>query len=203
MNVRISASHIASALGGLIIGFFVGQEYIKYEIRSAIGGVAASFQNAFSSPQKNTVVGPAEQSPPVTSPPAMPPPPKHIEPPPVEIGLLAKGFKPARPMDGDFDSITTLKFSLKNLTGKALRAFDGVVVFNDLLDNKVLAMSLAVNDPVAAGATMTWSGGLKYNQFDEADQQLRSADQANLKVKFLPKKFLFADGTSKEYSNDQ
>jgi Protein of unknown function (DUF2939)/GYF domain 2 len=124
---------------------------------------------------------------------------KPTEPAPLEVTLVKKGFKSANPQASDFEDDITFELSIKNLTGKNIRAFDGTLTFTDLLDNTIMSSSLAINEPVRSGAILTWKGVIKYNQFIDAHKRLRSEGQANLKINFAPRKLLFADGSSKEY----
>jgi hypothetical protein len=82
---------------------------------------------------------------------------------------------------------------------KDIRAFDGVLTFTDLLDNAILSSKIAINEPLKAGSVLSWRGGIKYNQFMDEHQRLRNEQQKNLKIRFMTRKILFADGTSKEY----
>src|SRR5262249_46598282 len=122
------------------------------------------------------------------------------EPAPLDLVLRSKGFKDRNIHEGEFQTYVTLEISVKNITDKDIRAFDGVLTFTDLLDNEILSIRLAINDQVRAGATLNWKGGFEYNQFKDDHQRLRSAKKENLKLKFAPRKVLFADGSSKEYS---
>jgi len=118
---------------------------------------------------------------------------------PLEISLVSKGFKGHNYQASDFEDDITFGLLIKNVSGKDIRAFDGVRTFTDLLDNRILSSKLAINDPVSAGSTMNWAGVIKYNQFTDAHQRLRNEAQANLKIKFDPGKVLFADGNTKVY----
>jgi hypothetical protein len=73
------------------------------------------------------------------------------------------------------------------------------VTFTDLLENKIFSLKIAINEPLKAGGVLSWHGSMKYNQFNDGDQQLRNERQENLKIRFVTRKILFADGTSKEY----
>jgi hypothetical protein len=86
-----------------------------------------------------------------------------------------------------------------NLLNQEIRAFDGVLTFTDLLDNIVLRVNLAVNDPIAFGDSIAWNGELEFNQFFDTHQRLKSADVDNLKVVFDTRKILFEDGSTSEY----
>lgn len=126
---------------------------------------------------------------------------KATEPAPLQVTLVKMGFKNANYKAFDYDEELTFVLSIQNLTDRDVRAFDGVLTFTDLLDNFIMSSKLAINDAVRAGSTLNWDGRIKYNQFIESHKRLRAEQQANLKISFAPRKVLFADGTSKEYSN--
>jgi hypothetical protein len=89
----------------------------------------------------------------------------------------------------EFDDYITIQLLIKNMGSKNIRAFDGILHFADLLDNKILASILAINEPVTVGGQTTWQGQPKYNQFRDADQRLYSTAQQNLKIRFVLKRF--------------
>jgi hypothetical protein len=122
------------------------------------------------------------------------------EPSPLEISLISKGFKRANARAMDFEDDITFGLRIKNVSKKDIRAFDGVITFTDLLDNEILSSQLTINDPVCADSVVSWSGSIKYNQFLERHQRLRNEDQANIKLKFKPRKVLFKDGNAKVFS---
>ena len=201
MRFRLALGYLGVGLLGLFIGFFVGREYLKYELRSAFSSAVGDFKKDLTtlgsggtpSPRPLTAK-PAETK---LAPPSSMPAPK--ESPPVEIVLIKKGFKPNNLEAQDFEDDITLSLDIKNLSGRNIRAFDGVVHFTDLLGNEIMPMKLAINEPIAAGSSLNWDGGIRYNQFSEADQRLRAAASQNMKLNFVVAKVLFADGTTKEY----
>lgn len=195
---------VASALAcmvGITGGYFAGREHAKYEIRAAIETAAADFRKVFSA----GVTAPAPSPTSITTTtttqaPAAESAPPVSKQPPISIKLVNKGFKDSNIRAGDFEDVITFAFIIENLTDRDIRAFDGLVTFTDLLDNKVISISLAINDPLGAHKTVNWSGGIKYNQFMDEHQRLRSAIMGNIKVAFTPRKALFADGTTATYN---
>ena len=115
--------------------------------------------------------------------------------------LISKGFKKADIQAGDFEDEITIELAITNLTDKDIRAFDGVLTFTDLLDNELLSTKLAINDPVKIGKTVKWFGSIDYNKFMDSHRRFRGAQQANLKMRFAPKKILFVDGSTKVYAD--
>ncbi len=127
---------------------------------------------------------------------------KVIEPSPIDLTLISKKFREAnfraRPA---VDSAIEFQLAIVNRDKQALQAFDGVLTFTDLLDNELLSTKLAINQPLpmSDGPYVLWSGELEYNQFMESHKRLRSAELQNIKIKFLPRKLLYADGSTKEF----
>ena len=118
---------------------------------------------------------------------------------PIALTLTSKRFKEANIKASDFQAAILFELSIKNLTDKNIRAFDGVLTFTDLLDNEILSTKLAINDAIDTGSSEVWSGSINYNQFIDTHQRLRNENQANLKIKFSARKVLFADGSSKQF----
>ena len=117
----------------------------------------------------------------------------------MQIALVSKGFKPRNIHAGDFEDDITIQLAITNVLDKDIRAFDGVLTFTDLLDNEILSLKIATNEQLKTGSVLSWNGALKYNQFTDTHQRLRNEQQNNLKVGFVTRKILFADGTFKEY----
>ena len=167
---------------GLLAGYFIGREHVKYQLQSAMSEALGSFASNLGKAFGGGAASPERKAPPKVS--AFP----------IKVTLVSKGFE-----QGDFRSKLTLSFSFMNSTGKNVRAFDGRVVFTDLLGNEIMGVKVAVNDPVAAGQSIAWEGAVDYNQFMSTHQEMRNADQKNIKTQFVLSKVLFEDGEGKEY----
>lgn len=127
------------------------------------------------------------------------PPTASEESPLIDATLLSKGFQDSNYQTGNYQQFLTFQIKFSNQFGRHIRTFDGTLTFTDLLDNPILSASVAVNDPIAAGADLIWSGGIDYNQFFDSHRRLRAENKANLKIQFSVKKVLFADGTTKTH----
>ncbi|WP_420209178.1 zinc-ribbon domain-containing protein [Candidatus Electronema sp. JC] len=178
-----------SAIICLVAGYFAGREHVKYELRQtlkiAAEGVTKSFNTAF--------LGGVEPEKKVELPNQKP-----KEPAPFSVVLNNKVFQEADFEAGRRDAIL-FSLNFKNLTGKDIRAFDGKILFTDMLDNIILYSGLAVNDPIFSGGQIEWIGEISYNQFMDSHQGLKNADFKNIKINFNPKKILFFDGSTKEF----
>lgn len=118
---------------------------------------------------------------------------------PLKIELVNKGFKAANFKDNDYQNQITFQLSISNSLEKDIRAFDGVVTFTDLLDNEIISLRLEINEPIKALSKARWSGAIDYNQFMDTHRRLRTESENNLKVRFVTRKVLFTDGTTKNY----
>ena len=186
--------YAATGLIALTVGYFGGREHLKYEMRTAFQSAAEEIQKGFRT--GFGITDPATHSKPAKTVPT----PQTTEPSPLSLTLADKGFKDKDIQEGEFEAYVTFELEIKNLTDKDIRAFDGTVIFMDLLDNEVLSVKLAINEQVKAGQALSWEGVIDYNQFTDAHKRLRGEDKSNLKITFAPRKVLFADGTSKDYA---
>ena len=186
LNSNRNAKWMIALLVGLVIGYFAGREHVKYEIRGALtdslSGLGAIFGGS-----KSTEAPHKQEAETV--------PVKANENAPIKGELLSKGF-----YEGKYgqDQIT-FSLSFKNAAERDVRAFEGVLEFNDLLGNRILSSNIAINDPVPAGGAMPWDGGIDYNQFMDRHQRLRTEKQENVRMVFVLKKVLYADGQVEQF----
>jgi hypothetical protein len=129
---RSALGYLAAGLVGLIIGFFAGREYLKYEIRTAFQSAFGDIQKSLSSFVGDLGKSPAAASarPSLAASPGPPPAAKSTEPSPIAVALISKGFKTGR-----IEDEITLELSVRNLGKRDIRAFEGTLRFTDLLDN--------------------------------------------------------------------
>jgi hypothetical protein len=113
----------------------------------------------------------------------------------ITFTVYEKSFLPSNAMSGRYQDHIVIKCAYQNSSAKRIRAFTGRVRFTDLFDKEVFASSLTITDPVNAGEKATWIGTINYNQFMEEHRRFKDAELTDLKVVWLPKQILFADGT--------
>lgn len=189
MNGRSFGWLTIGSLAGLIVGYFIGREHLKYEIRTSLQVAATEVQKNLQTSISKPVI---KQS-------ASPLSPRQKETPPLTASLIEKGFHNSNPSARDYQDAVTFSISFSNETGKEIRAFDGVLSFADLLDNDIIRAKLSINESIPSTGRLKWDGQLDYNQFMDAHRRLRSEDQSNLKVRFFAGKILFSDGTMKKF----
>lgn len=182
-----ASSLIGAAIISLTIGYFAGREHVKYEIRTAIQdsliGLGRSLSGEASQASNVRVADP-----------------QRIEVPSIVTAtLLEKGFRESDVRQNQYSDLLTFSIRFENAENKPIRAFDGVIDFFDLLNNKILSVSIAINDPLDSGDNMTWRGHIEYNQFIDGHRRLRGMEIQNLKTAFNLRKVLYQDGTIKEF----
>lgn len=176
---------LIGCLACLVVGYIAGREHVKYEMRTALQAAATEMKRGLAS------IGS-----PLPAPPALR---AKAEEQPLSVALVKKGFDPKDIHNRKFEDEITLTIRFDNKTGKNIRAFDGVLIFTDLLDNEILGSRVAINEPIPEGSSLTWEGALEYNQFMDDHQRLRGEPKENLKLSFVAGKVLFEDGSTKSY----
>lgn len=109
------------------------------------------------------------------------------------VTIFKKGFS-----EYDYDEYITMTFAFQNKTDKAIRAFTGVMVFNDLFDKEIKKLNLTYDDGVPASGRKNWPAQMDYNQFRDEDTSLKNKDLADIKLVWKPEKIIFTDGSTLE-----
>ena len=98
-------------------------------------------------------------------------------------------------MAGRYQDYITIKCAYQNISQKDIRAFTGRIRFTDLFDKLIFESGLTISNPIKAGQKATWTGTVDYNQFIDSHQSLRNANLEDMKVIWIPKTIICADGT--------
>lgn len=88
----------------------------------------------------------------------------------------------------------TLSVGFENLTGKPIRAFEGVLKFTDRQDNPLFSSKISVSALISDGATLQWDQHVDAQKLDEKGKRLVGEDKENLKAVFQVKRVFFVDG---------
>jgi hypothetical protein len=84
-------------------------------------------------------------------------------------------------------------FTLKGAT-KPTRAIKGSLVFMDLFDEPKLRVGWTINEPLQPNIAHTEKGsGIKYNQFTDSHQWLKTTELKDVKVRFVVDSIIYAD----------
>lgn len=113
----------------------------------------------------------------------------------INFTVFEKGFVESDAMAGRFKDFITIKCAYENTSPKDIRAFTGAIRFTDLFDKPIFESSLTISDPIKTGSKATWTGSIDYNQFQDAHRTLRNTDLKDMKLVWVPKSIIYADGT--------
>lgn len=124
---------------------------------------------------------------------------EETEQPPLSITLLERDASQAAAEAQDSPNKVTLAVTFENLTGRPIRAFEGVLKFTDQQDKKIYSSKISVSALISDGASLKWDEHLNASKLDEKGKRLLGEDRDNLKAVFQVKKVFFVDGTVKKY----
>lgn len=96
----------------------------------------------------------------------------------------------------DYEDYNTMKLSYENRSGKDIRGFKGVLIYNDLFGDQITALKLKEDHILKNGQTIQVSKQVDYNQFIDKDKKLRETSLDSMKIEWQPEVILFTDGTS-------
>lgn len=112
--------------------------------------------------------------------------------PSISGSLVHKGFE-----EGKYNqNKLTFTIAFKNNSSKDVRAFDGNLVFVDLLGNVIHKVGIRVTDPVSSGKDLLWEGFIDYNEYIPSHRNLKNEGSDSLKLNFELGKVLYSDGTT-------
>lgn len=183
--MKVDIKHVLGCAVCIMIGYIAGREHIKYDMRTAFQSTVAEIQKGFapfgipSSRHKTPKTKEAEQ--------------------PIAITLVGKGFEPKDFEISKYSEEITIAVRFDNRTGKNIRAFDGTILFTDLLDNEVLRSRVEINQLINSDTSLDWNGSIDFSEYRDSHKRLRGEPQENLKLLFYAGKILFDDGTTNSY----
>jgi hypothetical protein len=118
---------------------------------------------------------------------------------PLNVKLLEKDTFQAAAEGQDNPNKVTLSVAFENLSGKPIRAFEGVLKFTDQADKKIYSSKISVSALISEGASLHWDERVDAGKLGDNGKGLLSEDRENLKAVFQVKKVFFVDGTVKKY----
>jgi predicted nucleic acid-binding Zn-ribbon protein len=183
---KIAILYICAAL---FLGIFIGREHLKYEMRNAFAeglkNISQGFNNDYKSlKEKNAKFG-------IDS--------KRKEEPKKEeseniktlpVKLIQKNYE-----EDKFSPNISITLVFTNVLNNDIRAFQGFVIFMDILGNNIMRVKLKNQDIIKDGETFTWKGSVNYNQFIDGHRELKHTPLNDIRIKFNLKKVIYTDGT--------
>ena len=96
---------------------------------------------------------------------------------------------------GDFEDKQIIKLALENKGQKDIAGIKGTIKFIDIFDKEVGSISFGYDDGIKAGATASWSGSRRYNQFLEEHKAIANLQPGKYRTVFEPEAIVYVDGT--------
>jgi hypothetical protein len=93
----------------------------------------------------------------------------------------------------------TFSLNFENLSGKPIRAFEGVVKLTDQRDNPIFSSKISVSALISEGGALHWDQHVDARKLDAKGKRIVSEDKENLKAVFLVKRVFFVDGSVQKY----
>jgi len=82
---------------------------------------------------------------------------------------------------------------------KSARAVKGSLHLTDLFGESKLIINMTINRAIDSGDRFTENAGFKYNQFMNSHVWVRSTSKENIRLIFVPKAIIYADGTEEDF----
>ncbi len=114
----------------------------------------------------------------------------------VTFRLTDKGFQPKDVPAGRYEDLFLVRAEYENTSGKDLRSFAGTINLRDENGNIVLSGKVHPAEPLPAGGKGTWKAQKPYDQFSPDDEKLKTSNMARVRVEWVPRSIVFADGTA-------
>ena len=94
-----------------------------------------------------------------------------------------------------------LEFEFTSNLEKPVRAFEGIVVFQDLFEREIMRLDVTVEDPVTRGRTVRWQWRENpyYDEYTGDYLRMVSIDTDDLVTTFVLKQVVYQDGTRQQF----
>lgn len=108
--------------------------------------------------------------------------------------LTIKGLKKS-----DYIDYITFIITIDNTLDRPIKAFEGRVLFKDVLGKLVLGANMSYRDGMMAKAGVVWSGTIRYNQFLSEHREFSNLEKDQLVPELVIEKAAYEDGTIEEF----
>lgn len=176
-----------------VVSYFIGREHVKYEIRQAFTGAAEGFRKGMAeamAPLKNLDQSPASTpTQPKVKPDANKP--KVLT---FPVKLNSKNLT-----EVGYRKTIDFRITIDNPMDRSIKAFEGRILFKDVLGKLILGANLSYRDGIAANGSATWAGEIEYNQFIDRHREISNIDIDKLLTELEVYKVAYEDGTIEEF----
>lgn len=176
-----------------VVSYFIGREHVKYEIRQVFFGAADGFLKGMTGamkPLKNL-----DQD--STSTPTQP----KVKSDANKSNILTFPVKLNSKKITEVGYRKTIDFSITidNPMDRPIKAFEGRVLFKDVLGKLILGANLSYRDGINAKGSTTWNGEIEYNQFIDRHREISNIDIDKILTELEVYKVAYEDGTIEEF----
>lgn len=88
-----------------------------------------------------------------------------------------------------------IQVALENKSDKVIAGVSGAMRFFDMFDREAGVISFAIQEDIAPGKTVLWTGARRYNQYEADHKAIAQLAPGKFKAVFEPDVVVFADGT--------
>ena len=176
-----------------IVSYFIGREHVKYEIRQVFTGAAEGFRKNMAdaiAPLRNLDQG-------TTSTPTQSNVKPDVNKPKVltfPVKLNSKNL-----IEAGYRKTINFQITIDNPMDQSIKAFEGRILFKDVLGKLILGANLSYRDGITAKGSAIWAGEIEYNQFIDRHREISNIDIDNILTELEVYKVAYEDGTIKEF----
>lgn len=172
-----------------VASYFIGREHVKYEIRQALTGAVDGFRKNMSdamAPLRSSNPNiPQEKNT------------QNLKKPKTFTFPVRLNSKELTKLD--YRSIISFRLTIDNTLDRPIKAFEGRLLFKDVLGKLILGANMSYRDGIAAKGNTVWSGEIEYNQFIDHHRELANVDKDQLIPELEIYKVAYEDGTVEEF----
>jgi len=169
----------------IVIGYFLGREHLKYEVRSSMEGAFTSIKKTFSPNTEKSYIDKKISD--IKS---------ALKPVFITPNISNKRYEKYKYDDNIWFDITWDTSDLKKTT----RAVKGVLIFADIFGETKFQIKKTINNSLSPNIPLTETGiGFEYNQFKDSHKWMRSTKLKDMTFKFDVINIIYTDGTSESF----
>ena len=173
-----------------IVSYFIGREHVKYEIRQVFTGAAEGFRKNMAdamAPLRN--LGQDSES---SSTPS-----KELN--QIKAFTFPVSLNEKELQKSDYVEYIAFSITIDNALDRPIKAFEGRILFRDVLGKLILGANMSYRDGLAAKGKTVWSGTIRYNQFMPSHKELINLEKNQIFPELIIEKVAYEDGTIEEF----
>lgn len=114
----------------------------------------------------------------------------------VVLAFLGQKFVPADFMNGQYEDRFQVEIGVKNAGDRPIKGVKGDLIIKNTFGEVVGKTTLTIEESIAPGRQVTWTGSRKLNKFDDDDKKLMGLEDGKFSTELRPTVVVYADGTT-------